>query len=144
MSLHQSMSTPARASNTEQGRDEIARRGGAAEAPTQLDQAVNAFDRATKRETVVSTRFCANSSNSCPFARPPHECPFSPCSAAFSSLSRSTFLSPPLPKRDGVMGVEVPVGLPFSFSRASSSASEKFLMCFGRKGTGVDTLEVKN
>lgn len=119
--------------------------GDAAEAPTQLDQAVNGFDRATKRETAVSTRFCATSTNiQCMYFCPAHECPFSPCSAAFSSLSRSTFLSAPLPKRDGVIGVEVPVGLPFSFSRASSSASEKFLTCFGRKGTGVDTLEVKN
>ena len=115
--------------------------GCAADAPRQLDQAVNGVDTATKRETPVSTRFCAIRVTYFCLA---HEWPFTPCSAAFSNLSRSTFLSPPLPRRDGIMGEEVPVGLLLSFSRASSSASEKFLRCFGRKGTGVDTLEVKN
>ena len=32
----------------------------------------------------------------------------------------------------------------FKRSRASNSASENCLMCFGRNGTGVDTREVKN
>ena len=92
-------------------------------------------------QTPVLTRFCAIQST---YFCPAHGWPLTPCSAAFSNLSRSTFLSPPLPKRDGVMGEEVLVGLLFSLSSASSSASEKFLRCFGRNGTGVETLEVKN
>ena len=88
------------------------------------------------------------------------ECPFTPSSAFFSSTSKSTFFALKLPPPNvvelsllGVVGAcsPWPLGLfgepaspRFNLSRASNSASEKFRACLGLKGTGVDTLLVKN
>lgn len=75
-------------------------------------------------------------------------------SAFFSNASMSTFCAGTLPLVDAMFNCEgvdaskprlgLSVPLRFKRSRASNSASENSLTCFGRKGTGVDTREVKN
>lgn len=77
-----------------------------------------------------------------------------PSSAFFSSASKSTFFAGTPVKGvelnfEGVIGESPPRPLDgepgrLSLSKASNSASEKFRMCFGLNGTGVETREVRN
>src|SRR5271154_1158644 len=94
-----------------------------------------------------------------------HQCPFispSATSAFFSNASRSTFFAAcdrkPTSSRPGWTKIwlfrnGLATGLPFSLpgellrfkdSRAFSSDCEKSRMCLGRKGTGVETRDVRN
>jgi hypothetical protein len=101
-------------SMTANGREEA--RGCEPEGRTHMKSTPRSFISTDGRRILIQNTFVS-----------PHECPLMPCSAAFSSFSRSTLLSEP-PKRDGFNGDDVPVvGLALSFSKASNSASEKFL-----------------